>query len=92
MFTNFSKIGAREFDAIVVGSDQVWRSIYFIPMWLGQPMENAYLSFTKGWNIKRISYAASFGTDKWEYNEVQMQHCKVSLQKFDAVSVEKKME
>ena len=87
VFTNFSKIGAREFDAIVVGSDQVWRSIYFISMWLGQPMENAYLSFTKGWNIKRISYAASFGTDKWEYNEVQMQHCKVSLQKFDAVSV-----
>lgn len=87
VFTKFSKLNACEFDAIVVGSDQVWRSIYFIPMWLGAPMENAYLSFTKGWNIKRISYAASFGTDKWEYNEKQTQHSKKSLQMFDAVSV-----
>ena len=87
VFANFSKIGAREFDAIVVGSDQVWRSIYFVPMWLGFPIENAYLSFTKGWNLKRISYAASFGTDKWEYNEKQTLHSKKSLQMFDAVSV-----
>lgn len=87
VFTKFSKLDACDFDAIVVGSDQVWRSIYFIPMWFGQPMENAYLSFTKGWNIKRISYAASFGTDKWEYNEKQTLHSKKSLQMFDAVSV-----
>ena len=87
VFANFSKIGAREFDAIVVGSDQVWRSIYFVPMWLGFPIENAYLSFTKGWNLKRISYAASFGTDKWEYNEEQTLHSREALQMFDAVSV-----
>ena len=87
VFANFSKIGAREFDAIVVGSDQVWRSIYFVPMWLGFPIENAYFSFTKGWNLKRISYAASFGTDKWEYNEEQTLHSREALQMFDAVSV-----
>ena len=87
VFTNFSKIGAREFDAIVVGSDQVWRAIYFVPMWVGFPMENAYLSFTKGWPLKRISYAASFGTDKWEYNEEQTLHSREALQMFDAVSV-----
>ena len=87
VFTKFSKLDACDFDAIVVGSDQVWRSIYFIPMWFGQPMENAYLSFTKGWNIKRISYAASFGTDKWEYNEEQTLHSREALQMFDAVSV-----
>lgn len=87
VFAKFSKLDACDFDAIVVGSDQVWRSIYFIPMWFGQPMENAYLSFTKGWNIKRISYAASFGTDKWEYNEEQTLHSKEALQMFDAVSV-----
>ena len=87
VFTKFSKLDACDFDAIVVGSDQVWRSIYFIPMSFGQPMENAYLSFTKGWNIKRISYAASFGTDKWEYNEKQTLHSREALQMFDAVSV-----
>lgn len=87
VFTKFSKLDACDFDAIVVGSDQVWRSIYFIPMWFGQPIEYAYLSFTKGWPLKRISYAASFGTDKWEYNEEQTQHSREALQMFDAVSV-----
>lgn len=84
---NFKELDGDSYDAIVVGSDQVWRPIYFIPMWFGQPMENAYLSFTKGWNIKRISYAASFGTDKWEYNEEQTLHNREALQMFDAVSV-----
>ena len=56
-------------------------------MWLGFPIENAYLSFTKGWNLKRISYAASFGTDKWEYNDEQTLHSREALQMFDAVSV-----
>lgn len=84
---NFSTLEAHEFDAIVVGSDQIWRSFYFVPLWLWQKMEKAYLSFTNGWQIKRISYAASFGTDKWEYNEEQTRHCKEAIQKFDAVSV-----
>lgn len=83
----FTDLKSQDFDAIVVGSDQVWRSIYFIPMWFGQPIENAYLFFTKGWKIKRISYAASFGTDKWEYNKEQTLHSKEALQMFDAVSV-----
>ena len=87
VLANFSTLEAHEFDAIVVGSDQIWRSIYFVPLWLWQKMEKAYLSFTKGWNIKRISYAASFGTDKWEYNEEQTLHSKEALQMFDAVSV-----
>ena len=86
VITKFSKLNARDFDAIVVGSDQVWRTIYF-PMWSGQGIENAYLSFTSGWNIKRISYAASFGTENWEYTEEQTRLCKEAIQKFDAVSV-----
>lgn len=83
---NFGQLQAKDYDALVVGSDQVWRAIYF-PMWLGQGIENAYLSFATEWNIKRISYAASFGTSNWEYNEDQTQTCKTLLQKFDAVSV-----
>ncbi len=78
---------AADFDAIVVGSDQVWRSIFFVPMWGKQPMENAFLAFTKGWNIKRVSYAASFGTDVWEYSEKQTLRSKEAIRKFDAVSV-----
>ena len=70
-----------DFDAIVVGSDQVWRPKYY------GKIENAYLGFAKGWNIKRIAYAASFGTDDWEYTDEQTKECGELLKKFDAISV-----
>lgn len=85
-YRQLSEIRHEEFDAIIVGSDQVWRICYFF----GQNIKNAYLSFTEGWNIKRISYAASFGTDDWEYSEQQTMQCKNCIQKFDAVSVREK--
>ena len=79
---DFPEIGKDDFDAIVVGSDQVWRPKYFI-----DGIENAYLTFAKEWNIKRIAYAASFGTDKWEYSSEQTTSCRRLLKNFDAVSV-----
>ena len=79
---DFSDIGKDDFDAIVVGSDQVWRPKYFI-----DGIENAYLTFAKEWNIRRIAYAASFGTDKWEYSSEQTTSCRRLLKNFDAVSV-----
>lgn len=70
-----------EFDAIVVGSDQIWRPKYY------GKIEDAYLAFAKGWKIKRVAYAASFGTDEWEYTLEQTKSCGELLKKFDAVSV-----
>ena len=72
----------RQFDAIVVGSDQVWRPKYF-----KDKIENAFLDFAKSWNIKRIAYAASFGTDEWEYAPKQTKRCGELLKLFDFVSV-----
>lgn len=86
IISKFSRIKANEFDAIVVGSDQVWRSDYFLS-WNCQSIENAYLSFTKKWSINRIAYATSFGLDCWGYNEKQTEQCRQLLKKFDAVSV-----
>lgn len=83
---SFYNLQSEDFDAIVVGSDQVWRVIYFPGLWLGQQIENAYLDFAKNWTIKRIAYAASFGTNNWEYDEEQTKKCKNLLHKFDAVS------
>lgn len=71
-----------KFDAIIVGSDQIWRSIY-VPGFVG----NMYLDFTKGWNVKRISYAASFGTDFPEYTQEEKDNCGRLISQFDAVSV-----
>lgn len=82
VISDFSELQPSQFDALVVGSDQVWRPKYF-----NRAIENAYLSFAKDWKIKRISYAASFGTDKWEYTLEQTVICSQLLQLFDGVSV-----
>ena len=80
-----SDIKETDFDAIVVGSDQVWRPMYYRLHY--KYIEDAFLSFAEKWNIKRIAYAPSFGTDEWEYNQEETQKCRNLLQKFDAVSV-----
>lgn len=69
------------FDVIIVGSDQVWRKPYSnIPEYL--------LDFTKGMNIKRISYAASFGKDDLsEYGDKLIKKSAVLAKQFDAISV-----
>lgn len=81
---DFSEINEYDFDAIVVGSDQIWRPKYF------PNIEHAYLDFTKGWNIKRVVYAASFGTDEWEYTKHQTENCSRLIKSFEAVSVREK--
>lgn len=71
-----------DFDAFVIGSDQVWRPRFV------QDIAYYYLNFIKSQkNIKRISYAASFGVDNWEYSEQETVECKELAQLFDAVSV-----
>lgn len=79
---DFSEIKESDYDAFVVGSDQIWRPMYF-----SDRIERAYLDFTEGWNIRRIAYAASFGTDEWEYTPGQTKKCGDLLRHFDAVSV-----
>lgn len=83
-----SDIKERDFDAIAVGSDQIWRPMYYRLHY--KYIEDAFLSFTKKWSLKRIAYAPSFGTDAWEYSKVETQECGNLLQKFDAVSVREK--
>ena len=72
---------ASRFDAVIVGSDQVWRPKY------SQPIEEAFLSFLGDADIKRIAYAASFGVDYCEYTDEQRKRCSSLLKKFNAVSV-----
>lgn len=69
------------FDAYIVGSDQVWRPSY------SPNLLNYFLDFTKDLSVKRIAYAASFGTDEWEFTPKQTAECSEFVRKFDAVSV-----
>ena len=78
---DYYDIQENDFDAIVVGSDQIWRPQYF------HEIEHAYLDFTEGWNIRRIAYAPSFGTDEWEYTPKQTERCCILIKDFNAVSV-----
>ena len=78
-FSRQAKVG--KYDAYVVGSDQCW-----------QPRYNAFLSsmfldFANGEKTKRIAYAASFGTDQWEFTQEMTSICAPLAQKFDFVSV-----
>lgn len=78
---DFNTITPDMFDAIVVGSDQVWRPK------INRPIERSFLNFTTNWNIIRIAYAASFGTDEWEFTKEQTKNCKELIKYFNAVSV-----
>ena len=69
-------------DALIVGSDQVWRPSYNTDIMYFQ-----FLGFAKGLDLIRISYAASFGTNKWEFTKRETLEAGRLLQKFDAVSV-----
>lgn len=80
-YDDFCEIKENDYDAIIVGSDQIWRPLYY------PKIEDAFLNFTKNWDILRIAYAASFGTDRWEYTLHQTKRCGKLLHKFNLVSV-----
>ena len=71
-------------EALVVGSDQVWRNSYTKNH---LHLTDLYLSFASGFPVKRVAYAASFGVDKWEYTPEQTAACAPLAQQFDAISV-----
>lgn len=78
-FAKQAKIG--KYDGYVVGSDQCWRPKYnsFMPA--------MFLSFVQYKDVKRIAYAASFGTDEWEFTPKMAALCAPLAQKFDIVTV-----
>ena len=76
----------KDIDAIIVGSDQVWRHYYFTLSYKCG-IENAFLKFCEKEKLKRVAYAASFGNDVWEYSKEETKECARLLRRFDAVSV-----
>lgn len=72
---------SNDYDAYVVGSDQCWRPLY------NRYLPAMYLSFTENKKVKRVAYAASFGTEQWEYTQESTAQCAPLAQKFDLVTV-----
>lgn len=72
-----------KYDAYVVGSDQCWRPIYNSSFLL-----EMFLRFAENQsNVKRIVYAASFGTDEWEFSPEMTIKCSALTQKFNMITV-----
>lgn len=73
---------AFKFEVYIVGSDQVWRPKY------SPCLSNYFLDFiASDKTVKRIAYAASFGTDEWELTESDTLSFGTLVKKFDAISI-----
>lgn len=84
----FSQLDGSQYDAVIVGSDQVWRREYTWGYLTDQSKaDNVFLAFTRHWHCLRIAYAASFGVDYWEYSEPETAVLQQLISKFDAISV-----
>lgn len=69
------------FDAVVVGSDQVWRFDF-----ASNYGYNYFLDFVPS-NVIKFSYAASFGINQWGYSGKQTLTIKQLLKSFRGISV-----
>ena len=69
-------------EALIVGSDQVWRYAYNANV-----LEDMYLAFAQGYPCRKIAYAASFGVEKWDYPEERSAKAAALANLFDSVSV-----
>jgi exopolysaccharide biosynthesis predicted pyruvyltransferase EpsI len=78
---DFNKIIENNYDAYIIGSDQVWRPTMY------KYIDQAFFGFVKNSNTILLSYAASFGLDKWEYTDAQTKRFKKDIEKFKAISV-----
>lgn len=80
---SFNDVHVGDYSALIVGSDQVWRN--------GEKRErtdfSVFLDFAESWNINKLSYASSFGGDKWTYSPESTAKIANLLKTFNAVSV-----
>jgi len=81
--TEIKKIHKKyDFDAYIVGSDQVWRRND------AHGNNDEFLAFLKNNNqVKKIAYSASFGVSEWEFNGEETKRFQKLAQLFDAISV-----
>lgn len=71
---------SQNYDAYIVGSDQVWRPKMY------RFLHHAFFDFVKDEKVL-LSYAASFGVDSWEFSEEETLKYKEQIKRFNGVSV-----
>lgn len=96
--SSLRQIRKSDYDAFVVGSDQIFRPKY------NPYLLHSFLDFTfkdkgklgslynssDGWKVKRVIYGASFGSDVWEFTPKQTEIATRLLSRFEGASFREK--
>ena len=84
IINNFSDINEKDFDILIVNSDQTWRK------WDKNFYDIAFLKFAENWTIPKFAYGVSTGIEYWEFNKEDEQIAKHLLANFSGISVREK--
>lgn len=81
---NYTKsiLKKNEIEALIVGSDQVWRYAYN-----SHNLDDMYLAFAQDYPCIKIAYGASFGIEQWDYPQNYTEIAKKLIKQFNAISV-----
>ena len=82
---NFSELNEKDFDYLIVNSDQTW-GFYFSKYFY----DFALLKFAQNWKTKKFIYAASLGQGEWIYRKSDEGLFKNLLQNFTGISFREK--
>lgn len=84
-YKDYNQVDLDEYDieTLLVGSDQVWRPRY------NSSIDQMFLSFADD-KYKKMAYAASFGTNLWEFSKEETSRCAKLIEKFKCVSIREK--
>lgn len=74
-----------DISTLIIGSDQVWR-----PKYNEQYLSLMYADCLPDSPVNIFSYAASFGTETWEYSEGETLMAQNAVKKFKSISVREK--
>lgn len=69
-------------DALLVGSDQIWRYSYN-----SHYLEDMYLAFAKDYPCPKIAYGSSFGVEDWDYPDHRTAEVQELVKQFKSISV-----
>lgn len=81
LIKNFSEINEKDFDILMVNSDQTWRK------GIDDFHNVAFLKFAENWTKTKFTYGISLGVEKWEYNKMDNKIAKYLLKNFTGISV-----
>ena len=78
---DFSEIKEKDYDILMVNSDQTWRK------WNKDFYNIAFLKFSKNWKISKFIYGTSIGFNEWKFTKKDENIAKYLLKNFTGISV-----